>query len=435
MITVYICFVQQSHAFFGLSVTGNYAPSTTIATSCSNAITTYNSLRGAISSLPKEPYVSLNLSEVSASFFISYDGLSSRMQNIFTIIQNAATNKTATTDTLFVQINNSISNAMNFIATNNRSQWDKILDPVLSRDVIATNASLQNISEILNVDIYPKLKAIGQGSVTPSIIATNIPHTILNNFTATIDQLRQTEQTTVLPSVRTAVTSLQTSNQRFDSYIMKMISSYATLDGSLSQCWTSVTSLPDTFSAATNRLYGPVQTSVNTFTKAINGFTDLYLGSAASEDTAAVNFLASSYFKNATSQTGMIVLKLDQFRSQYSDQVLTTTRIMLSKGYEVMQNITMLMIQQTKLPTCASQLIQSFIDRYAALVASLQNCFTGGSFDLDSPLQTQISVSSSIQSDVQYYLTMLNGLLFGLTDSSLATARISADSRITAVRS
>ncbi|XP_029713925.2 uncharacterized protein LOC115258059 [Aedes albopictus] len=424
--------VHSSHAFFGLSINGYYAPSSTIATSCSNTVTAYNSLRSAISSLRNEPYVSLNLRIVSDSFFVSYDGLGSRMQNVFAFIQNAANNKTATTDNLFVQINNSISSALDFIATNNRTEWEKILDPSLLQDFTTTNASLRNISQILNEDIYPKLISIGQGSVTPSTVAASIPQTVLNSFTTAIDQLRQTEQTTVLPSVRTAVSALQTSNQRFDAYISKMLSSYATLDTSLSQCWTSTTSLPDTFTTTTNRLYAPVNTSVNTFIKAINSYTDLYLGSSASDNTAAVNFLASSYFNNASSQTSMVVTKLDQFRSQYSEQVLSTTSVMLTKGFEVMQSVAMSVIQQTKLPSCAGQLTQSFIDRYSALLSSLQNCFTGGNFDLNPPLQTQMSVASNIQADILYYLTILNGLLTGVTDGSTATARIAADSRVTA---
>ncbi|XP_062551099.1 uncharacterized protein LOC134216141 [Armigeres subalbatus] len=429
---VFVISIKPSCAFFGLAVNGYYSPPATIASSCSNAVTTYNNLRSAISSLQKVQYASLNLSVVAISFFDSYDGLSSRTQNVFSIIQNAATNKSTNTDVLFVQINSAISSALNFIASNNRNQWEKFLDYTLSHDIITTNASLHYISQILNDDLYPELIAVGPGPVTSTTVAASISQNILKKLTSAIDQLRQTEQNAILPSVRSAVSSITASNEKLVAYVSKMSSSFATLDTSLSRTWALGTALKDTYSTATLRLYGPVETSVNTFSKAINKFTDLYLGSSASEDTTAVNYLASSYFTNASSQTSMIVSKLDEFRSQYSDQVLKTADMMLATGFEAIENIGMLMVPLINLPNCASQLIQSFINRYAALLASVKNCFADGSFELNVPLQTQISVANTIQADILYYLKILNGLLTGVNDNSLATARIATDSRITA---
>ncbi|XP_065073670.1 uncharacterized protein LOC135697785, partial [Ochlerotatus camptorhynchus] len=424
---------QPSFAFFGLSVTGFYAPSTTITTSCSNAITTYSYIQSTVRPLRNEAFVTLQLDDISASFFTTYDGLSSRMMFIFSTIKNAAQNESSNIDNQFVQINNTISTALSFISDINCSLWESFFETRLSLDISATSASLQNISQILNLEIYPQLISLyGLKPVPSSSISANIPETLLNQFTAIIDQLQQTEQNTILPSVRTAVEALQSSNTRLKAYISQITSSFTNLDIILSQTWNAVTLLPETYTTTTNRLYDPVRNSVTNFIKAINGFTDLYLGTSAGVDITAVNTFSSSYFANASSETDMVVSKLDRFRSKFSDQILTTTSNILATGYQAMQTIGMLMIQQTNLPICASQLIQPFVDRNAALLGSTQSCIYGANFDFNAPMQTQISVATAIQSDVQYYLALLNGLLTGVTDNSLATTRIAADSHVTA---
>lgn len=430
-----LIFQQPACAFFGLSVNGYYPPSTTIMTSCSNAITTYSNIQSTVRPLQNEPFVTLQLADMSASFSTTYDGLSSRMMSIFSAIKNAAQNESSTIDNQFVQINNTISSALSFISATNCSLWESFFDTRLSQDFSVTRVSLQNISQLLNLEIYPKLVSLdGQKPIPSSAISANIPDIIFNRFTAIIDQLQQTEQNTILPSVRTAVEGLQSFNARLKSYISQLTTSFVNLDYfTLTPSWNAATLLPETYTTTINRLYDPVRTSVNTFIKAINGFTDLYLGTSAGEYTTAVNTFSSSYFINASSETDLVVSKLDRFRSKFSDQMLTTASTILTTGYEAMQTIGMLMIQQSNLPMCAKQLIQPFIDGYAALLGSTQNCISGTSFDFNAPMQAQVSVATAIQSDVQYYLALLNGLLAGVTDYSLATTRIAADSHVTAV--
>uniref|UniRef100_A0A1Q3F4Z3 Putative conserved secreted protein n=1 Tax=Culex tarsalis TaxID=7177 RepID=A0A1Q3F4Z3_CULTA len=425
---------QPSTAFFGLHVPSNFAPAVEISAACRSIIATYNQIGSRVSALASETFSSPSLNDVAGSFYESYSGLGTRLAVVFFNIQTAANDRNTNIDTLFAAINGSITNAVTFIATNNRTAWTSALSSSTLPDLSPPMLALQNISNALNVDIHPKVMAVrsqNSGPVSATVVYKTLPQSLLSSFASSIQNLQRFENSASLSFVQNVVSTLQNANSRTTSYISTLANTYSTLDASLSTTWEAISALPDRYAADTNLLYKPVTAAMDNFTKQINGFTDLYLGSSATTNTDAVSSLVSSYVRNATSQTQAIGTKLDAFRSKLADQILNTTANMMAVGYKAIDSANKFMLQKSNGIICANTLTEAFIRSFSAVLSSLTDCFKGSDYNLSDGVKTQTAVAADIRNNVLYYLKLLNDMLTSVFNSSPATVRITADAHIT----
>ncbi|EDS26862.1 conserved hypothetical protein [Culex quinquefasciatus] len=425
---------HPSSAFFGLGVPSYFAPALEISAACRSLIATYNQIGTSVNALPSETFSSPSLSDVSSGFYDSFSGLSTRLATVFSNLQAAANDRSTNIDTLFAAINVSIANATTFIASNSRSVWTSALSSSTLPNLSPAMLALQNISNALNVDTYPKVMAIrskNPGSVSATVVYATLPQSLLSAFAGSVQNLQRFESSASLSFVQNVVAALQNANAKSTSYISTLANTYSTLDNSLSATWDAVSSLPDKFAADTNLLYKSVTATMDSFVKRINDLTDLYLGSSATTNNAAVTSLVNSYVTNATSQTKLVSTKLDNFRSKLSDQVLNTTSNMMAAGYQAIESASKLMLRKTNGVSCANGLTPNFIRSLSAVLTTTADCFKGSDFSLNDGVKTQTAVAADIRDNVLYYLKLLNEMLSSVFNSSPATVRITADAHIT----
>ncbi|XP_058446102.1 uncharacterized protein LOC131427158 [Malaya genurostris] len=428
--------IQPSFAFFGLKESSYFAPSIDIFLASVNSYSTYFSIGSTVSSLASVTFNSITLSDLSTSFYDTFNGLSNQMTQVFNAIKNAAIDKSTNIDTLFTTINATIANAISFISSNNRTLWTSVLSSSTLPDLSNTLSALENISQKLNMDIYPKLlvlRAANPVFVTPATIFATLPQTLLSDFAGSIRQLSKFESTTTVPFIQFFIQTITLANSNLGTYISTMSTSYSTLDTTVRQAWQTTSTLPDTYSSSTNSLYQPIQSLVDTFTKLMNAFTDLYLGSSVDTDSRAVSMFRNSYINNATDQTSSILKRLDYFQTKLSDQILNSASDMLSFGAQSFENVSLLMLQKTNGIACAgTPTVQSFVNSYSNALTDMKTCLSGTAFDFTTPTNAQVKVASNIQTDVLYYLQMLKGMLTGVNNNSPVNTRIATDARITA---
>lgn len=358
------------------------------------------------------------------------------MMSVLGALQSAVNDKSSNTDHLFVTINASIRHAAEFFSTNNRTVWSSVMNASTLPDSSNTVLALRNISNMLNNGIYAKLISIGatnSNTITPAAIFAVLPQAQLSEFSNVIKQLRQFEQTVTLPFVQNFVNKVSQLNARTIAYVSIMSSTFSNLDTTLRQSWSTASALPERYIALTEPLYKTGSTMMINFVNTISAFTDIYLGSSAQSSSSAIEMFYSKYITVANEQTDAIVSKLDRFRNTLCDQILNSASRLMNNGFQAIESIRRIVFLQATIGFCTNQSIQQFINGYASILASTRDCIVGQNFELTGSVNMQSNVASNIQSDMQYFLKLLNEMLKGVSNGSPPSVRIMADANIKAV--
>ncbi|XP_053674961.1 uncharacterized protein LOC128725258 [Anopheles nili] len=423
-------------ALFGIEVSPNIPEAASITSACSKLISVSQQIISATNSLSEASFGTYQLQNGVTSMLSSvkqtYTALIAIAQELITVTNANSGNL----DTLFTNLQSNLAAFSMTTITVRFAAWFMLLDPSAIPDTSIVTLTLNDVSTFFNSVVPQKVKQFSASRISQATFYNAISKDQMSTFAQGLTALAQNQETVMVPFVNSVAGAFRTSNEKQTLFLTNADSAFQSAEATFASTYTRIFELNKQFRTAANEIQPTIRSSVERFTKSMDEFHDLYLGASGADYITMASEMYNSFSLNVTEQTKVVEARLELARNSATDNPVASFGEALAFGFKIVSRALVRIMQKatnTAGINCLHQAIGKFsVDYTSNLRSAFGLCISSSDYDFSAPVTAQMTTVKDIQNDMLQYFKMLNTALGGVSNSSPVSARIQADTFLTA---
>ncbi|XP_049531955.1 uncharacterized protein LOC125949214 [Anopheles darlingi] len=317
--------------------------------------------------------------------------------------------------------------------------WLQLLNTTPSSvpDLSILPGTLANVSTFFDSVLGPKMKQFSAPRISQATFYNGVPKDQMVTFAQSLVTLAQNQETIVLPFINRVVGALRLVSEKQTAYLSAVDQAFQSVDSVLAITYNRFLEQSKTSRQTAGESMPSIRAAVDQFTGRIAEFNDLYLGGSASDYTKAASDMYQAFLLNNTEQTQIVSDRLERVQYNFIENPLVSMNVALNASFSTLTLVLDKVLPKTANSSsalqCATNALNDFVTAFGNhLRDGYVACVSSNDYDYNLPANAQGKAMKDIQSDMLQYFNQLNAALSGLSNTSPTSARIQADTFLTA---